>query len=470
MGEQGGWLRPPGWARHEPLRRAAPRCGERDRGDSSARRRHGPGLRGGAGGRARRVGGGGGRRAGDGRACRAAASGHRVPRGGRARAPLRRRLVRRRGRQLPDHAPGAARPGDGRARASARAGSAGSRSPPGTSPSARACWACSSTRWQRPALPLPTSSRPGPTCSASRTTTSSTRSCSPTDWRSGRSSASSSRTAWPGRTSSGPASSAGSLRVAVLITTQPVETQQRIRAAFDRLVEEYRRDDGIELPVSAKLASGRKPTAGTDNDGIQGSLVPTFLVCMEPQGRGTTGVEPRQEPSIPSVLSFAVRKLRAVSGGFASGPPQRAASSGRTSGASRSPWFPPRGAERAGGHRRVGQLDRPGDAWGAAARSSPRPGSATPTWSPRTRAVDPTAAALREAVESHRGDGLAAQLARVEWDGIAEVDPGASSSSLASRRSELRSGSCRARRSRRSTSTSRCRTRAPTAATRTSRR
>jgi SAM-dependent methyltransferase len=52
---------------------------------------------------------------------------------------------------------------------------------------------------------------------------------------------------------------AGSLRVAVLITTQPVQMQQRIRAAFDRFVEEYRRDDGLELPVSAKLASGRKP-------------------------------------------------------------------------------------------------------------------------------------------------------------------------------------------------------------------
>jgi SAM-dependent methyltransferase len=53
---------------------------------------------------------------------------------------------------------------------------------------------------------------------------------------------------------------AGSLRVAVLITTQAPEVQQRIRAAFDRLVEEYRRDDGLELPISAKLASGRKPT------------------------------------------------------------------------------------------------------------------------------------------------------------------------------------------------------------------
>jgi len=44
-----------------------------------------------------------------------------------------------------------------------------------------------------------------------------------------------------------------------LITTQPAQMQQRIRAAFDRLVEEYRGDDGLELPVSAKLASARKP-------------------------------------------------------------------------------------------------------------------------------------------------------------------------------------------------------------------
>jgi SAM-dependent methyltransferase len=57
---------------------------------------------------------------------------------------------------------------------------------------------------------------------------------------------------------------AGSLRVAVLITTQPVETQERIRAAFDRLVAEYRGDDGLELPVSAKLASARKPDRGSD--------------------------------------------------------------------------------------------------------------------------------------------------------------------------------------------------------------
>jgi SAM-dependent methyltransferase len=52
---------------------------------------------------------------------------------------------------------------------------------------------------------------------------------------------------------------AGSLRVAALITGQPEETRRRIRAAFDAIVEDYRDGDALELPVSAKLASGRKP-------------------------------------------------------------------------------------------------------------------------------------------------------------------------------------------------------------------
>jgi SAM-dependent methyltransferase len=52
---------------------------------------------------------------------------------------------------------------------------------------------------------------------------------------------------------------AGSLRVAVLITAQPQATRERIRSSFDRLVAEYRHDGVLELPVSAKLASGRKP-------------------------------------------------------------------------------------------------------------------------------------------------------------------------------------------------------------------
>jgi SAM-dependent methyltransferase len=53
---------------------------------------------------------------------------------------------------------------------------------------------------------------------------------------------------------------AGSLRVAALVTGQPDETRQRIRRAFDGLVAKYRRGDGLEVPVAAKLASGRKPS------------------------------------------------------------------------------------------------------------------------------------------------------------------------------------------------------------------
>jgi SAM-dependent methyltransferase len=52
---------------------------------------------------------------------------------------------------------------------------------------------------------------------------------------------------------------AGSLRIAALILRQPEATQRRIRNCFDRLVRDYQSEDGLELPVSAKLASGRKP-------------------------------------------------------------------------------------------------------------------------------------------------------------------------------------------------------------------
>jgi SAM-dependent methyltransferase len=51
----------------------------------------------------------------------------------------------------------------------------------------------------------------------------------------------------------------GTVRTSALIVGQPEATRQRIRVAFDRLVEEYRAGDVLELPVSAKLASGRKP-------------------------------------------------------------------------------------------------------------------------------------------------------------------------------------------------------------------
>lgn len=50
----------------------------------------------------------------------------------------------------------------------------------------------------------------------------------------------------------------GTIRTAPLVLWQTVEMQGRIREAFDQLVCEYAVDGGIELPVSVKLASGRK--------------------------------------------------------------------------------------------------------------------------------------------------------------------------------------------------------------------
>ena len=51
----------------------------------------------------------------------------------------------------------------------------------------------------------------------------------------------------------------GTLRTSALILGQPEDTQRRIHAAFMRLVATYQRGDLLELPVSVKLASGRKP-------------------------------------------------------------------------------------------------------------------------------------------------------------------------------------------------------------------
>ena len=51
----------------------------------------------------------------------------------------------------------------------------------------------------------------------------------------------------------------GTVRTSAMIARQAPEMQRRIRGAFDGIVEEYRGDAGLELPVSVKLASGRKP-------------------------------------------------------------------------------------------------------------------------------------------------------------------------------------------------------------------
>ena len=52
---------------------------------------------------------------------------------------------------------------------------------------------------------------------------------------------------------------AGTVRTAAMISRQSPETQERIREAFDVLVEAYRDADAIELPISVKLAAGAKP-------------------------------------------------------------------------------------------------------------------------------------------------------------------------------------------------------------------
>ena len=59
---------------------------------------------------------------------------------------------------------------------------------------------------------------------------------------------------------------AGTVRMAALIERQPAETRRRIREAFDRRVAEYRRGDGVELPVAVKLASGRRPASARSRD------------------------------------------------------------------------------------------------------------------------------------------------------------------------------------------------------------
>jgi SAM-dependent methyltransferase len=53
----------------------------------------------------------------------------------------------------------------------------------------------------------------------------------------------------------------GGVRTPALILRQSADTQRRIRSAFERLVEPYAVRGGLEVPVSVKLASGKKPTA-----------------------------------------------------------------------------------------------------------------------------------------------------------------------------------------------------------------
>jgi SAM-dependent methyltransferase len=51
----------------------------------------------------------------------------------------------------------------------------------------------------------------------------------------------------------------GTVRTAALVNRQTPSMRQRIRAAFDRIASHYQTPDGLDLPVSVKLASGRRP-------------------------------------------------------------------------------------------------------------------------------------------------------------------------------------------------------------------
>jgi len=51
----------------------------------------------------------------------------------------------------------------------------------------------------------------------------------------------------------------GSVRTARLVMSQPPATRMRVRAAVDRLADEYGVDGGLAIPVGAKIARGRRP-------------------------------------------------------------------------------------------------------------------------------------------------------------------------------------------------------------------
>jgi SAM-dependent methyltransferase len=52
----------------------------------------------------------------------------------------------------------------------------------------------------------------------------------------------------------------GTVRVRPMIVGQSADMQRAIRTHFDELLEEYRTEDELDVPVSVKLASGRKPS------------------------------------------------------------------------------------------------------------------------------------------------------------------------------------------------------------------
>lgn len=52
---------------------------------------------------------------------------------------------------------------------------------------------------------------------------------------------------------------AATVRTAATIAGQPVETQRRIRSAYERMAAVHADDDGLAVPVSVLIGSARKP-------------------------------------------------------------------------------------------------------------------------------------------------------------------------------------------------------------------
>jgi ubiquinone/menaquinone biosynthesis C-methylase UbiE len=53
----------------------------------------------------------------------------------------------------------------------------------------------------------------------------------------------------------------GTVRTSIGIRRQPKEVQDRIRTAYERLVQAYAGPDGVKVPVAFKIGSGRRPFA-----------------------------------------------------------------------------------------------------------------------------------------------------------------------------------------------------------------
>jgi hypothetical protein len=50
----------------------------------------------------------------------------------------------------------------------------------------------------------------------------------------------------------------GSVNMRAIVLAQPLAIQERIRTALERLAEPHRREDGIDVPVSIRIASAAR--------------------------------------------------------------------------------------------------------------------------------------------------------------------------------------------------------------------